>query len=44
MLPPASGITEDVEEWRTDVVARFMDALGPERCMFEAADPKVFTW
>lgn len=38
-----AGITEDVEEWRTDVAARFLDALGEERVMFEAADPKVFS-
>jgi len=25
-------------------VARFADALGLEKLMFEAADPAVFTW
>ena len=40
----SEGITENVETWRTDVVASIMDALGPERTMFEAADPEVFEW
>src|SRR5437588_7382 len=37
-------ITENVQHWRTDVVARFINALGLERLMFEAADPEVFAW
>jgi phosphosulfolactate synthase (CoM biosynthesis protein A) len=40
----SEGITENVKHWRTDAVARFADALGLERLMFEAADPEVFTW
>ncbi|KAL4458342.1 hypothetical protein ABPG75_013207 [Micractinium tetrahymenae] len=40
----SEGITEDVDSWRTDVVSRLVDALGAERLMFEAADPKVFSW
>ncbi|HZT81244.1 MAG TPA: phosphosulfolactate synthase [Gemmataceae bacterium] len=40
----SEGITENVRRWRTDAVARLVDALGPERLMFEAADPAVFTW
>jgi phosphosulfolactate synthase (CoM biosynthesis protein A) len=40
----SEGITENVEKWRTDVVARFANALGLERVMFEAADPAVFGW
>jgi len=40
----SEGITENVRAWRTDVPARFADALGLERLMFEAADPEVFTW
>jgi phosphosulfolactate synthase (CoM biosynthesis protein A) len=40
----SEGITENVSTWRTDVVARIVDALGLERVMFEAADPEVFTW
>jgi phosphosulfolactate synthase (CoM biosynthesis protein A) len=40
----SEGITENVRTWRTDVPARFIEALGPERLMFEAADPEVFAW
>lgn len=40
----SEGITENVEHWRTDAVARIVDALGLERIMFEAADPEVFAW
>ena len=40
----SEGITENVRAWRTDVVARIVNALGPEKVMFEAADPEVFAW
>jgi len=40
----SEGITEEVRQWRTDVPAQIIDALGLERCMFEAADPDVFQW
>jgi phosphosulfolactate synthase (CoM biosynthesis protein A) len=40
----SEGITENVREWRTDIVAKIGDALGLERVMFEAADPEVFGW
>ncbi|HYZ43166.1 MAG TPA: phosphosulfolactate synthase [Stellaceae bacterium] len=40
----SEGITENVESWRTDVVAEIIDALGIEKTMFEAADPPVFEW
>ena len=40
----SEGITENVRAWRTDVVARIANILGPERVMFEAADPEVFAW
>jgi phosphosulfolactate synthase (CoM biosynthesis protein A) len=40
----SEGITENVKEWRTDVVDEIIDALGPDRTMFEAADPEVFGW
>ena len=40
----SEGITENVRTWRTDAVAAFVDAIGIERLMFEAADPDVFTW
>jgi phosphosulfolactate synthase (CoM biosynthesis protein A) len=40
----SEGITEQVREWRTDVVARIVSELGLDHVMFEAADPDVFTW
>jgi phosphosulfolactate synthase (CoM biosynthesis protein A) len=40
----SEGITEQVREWRTDVVARIVSELGLEHVMFEAADPAVFAW
>jgi phosphosulfolactate synthase (CoM biosynthesis protein A) len=40
----SEGITESVDAWRTDVPAKFVDELGLERVMFEAADPAVFAW
>ena len=40
----SEGITENVKVWRTDVVARIINALGLEKVMFEAADPEVFAW
>jgi len=38
----SEGITENVKAWRTDVVARIINALGLETVMFEGADPAVF--
>lgn len=40
----SEGITEQVREWRTDVVARIVAELGLETVMFEAAEPDVFSW
>jgi phosphosulfolactate synthase (CoM biosynthesis protein A) len=40
----SEGITEQVREWRTDVVARIVAELGLEHVMFEAAEPDVFSW
>jgi phosphosulfolactate synthase (CoM biosynthesis protein A) len=40
----SEGITEQVREWRTDVVARVVSELGVEQVMFEAAEPDVFSW
>lgn len=40
----SEGITENVDPWRTDVPAQFIDELGMEKLMFEAADPDVFAW
>jgi phosphosulfolactate synthase (CoM biosynthesis protein A) len=40
----SEGITENVEEWRTDVITSIVGELGLEKVMFEAADPEVFAW
>src|SRR5207248_704124 len=40
----SEGITENVREWRTDEVARIINALGLDKVMFEAAEPEVFAW
>lgn len=40
----SEGITENIEPWRTEIPARFINELGMERLMFEASDPEVFAW
>jgi phosphosulfolactate synthase (CoM biosynthesis protein A) len=40
----SEGITENVNAWRTDAVAKIIEELGIEKVMFEAADPPVFEW
>ncbi len=40
----SEGITENVDPWRTDVPARFINEIGMEKLMFEAADSDVFAW
>ena len=44
LMIESEGITESVASWRTDIPARFVDALGLDRVMFEASDPDVFAW
>lgn len=44
IMVESEGITENVASWRTDVPAKFINALGMEPVMFEAADPEVFAW
>ena len=44
LMIESEGITENADPWRTDVPARFIDELGMEKLMFEAADPDVFAW
>ncbi len=44
IMVESEGITESVGAWRSDVPGRFVNALGLERVMFEAADPEVFAW
>jgi phosphosulfolactate synthase (CoM biosynthesis protein A) len=40
----SEGITENADPWRTDVPAQFINEIGLEKLMFEAADPDVFAW
>jgi phosphosulfolactate synthase (CoM biosynthesis protein A) len=40
----SEGITENVRTWRTDVINSIMNNLNPDKLMFEAADPQVFSW
>lgn len=40
----SEGITENANPWRTDVPAEFINEIGLEKLMFEAADPEVFAW
>ena len=40
IMVESEGITESVKSWRTDVPARFVNSLGPEKVMFEAAEPR----
>ncbi len=44
IMVESEGITESVKSWRTDVPARFVNELGLEKVMFEAADPLVYEW
>lgn len=44
IMVESEGITESVQTWRTDVVAKFVRSLGLEHLMFEAAEPEVFSW
>jgi phosphosulfolactate synthase (CoM biosynthesis protein A) len=44
VMVESEGLTESIRTPRADIIGRFVDALGMERLMFEAADPKVFTW
>ena len=44
VMMESEGITENVPRMRTEVPAQFIDELGLEKLMFEAADPEVFAW
>lgn len=44
IMVESEGITESVETWRSDIPPKFVEALGLEKVMFEAADPAVFSW
>ncbi len=40
----SEGITENADPWRVEIPARFINEVGLEMLMFEAADPPVFEW
>ncbi len=40
----SEGITENVKEWKTDVIHKMASALDIQKLVFEAADPEVFDW
>jgi phosphosulfolactate synthase (CoM biosynthesis protein A) len=44
IMMESEGVTENASPWRVDVPSRFINALGLEHVMFEAADPQVFKW
>lgn len=44
LMVEAEGITEEVEEWRTDVAYRIANELGTENLVFEAPGPEMFEW
>lgn len=44
IMVESEGITEQVREWRTDVIARIAEELELQNVMFEAADPEVYEW
>ena len=40
----SEGVAENVDTWRTDAPAKFINEIGMDKLMFEAADPDVFAW
>ncbi|WP_049991669.1 phosphosulfolactate synthase [Natrinema salifodinae] len=44
LMVEAEGITENVTDWRTDVVYEIASELGIENCVFEAPGPEMFEW
>lgn len=44
IMMESEGVTENATPWRVDVPARFINELGLENVMFEAADSQVFKW
>jgi phosphosulfolactate synthase (CoM biosynthesis protein A) len=44
LMVEAEGITENVSDWRTDVVYEIATGLGIENCVFEAPSPEEFEW
>lgn len=44
IMMESEGVTENASPWRVEVPAKFINELGLENVMFEAADPQVFKW
>lgn len=44
LMIESEGITENVKEWRTDIISKISDGLPQEKVMYEAADPAVFSY
>ncbi|MCO5236882.1 MAG: phosphosulfolactate synthase [Chitinophagaceae bacterium] len=44
IMMESEGVTENANPWRVDVPAKFINGLGLDKVMFEAADPQVFKW
>jgi len=44
IMMESEGVTENANPWRVDIPAKFINELGLENVMFEAADPQVFKW
>lgn len=44
IMVESEGITEQVREWRTDIISEIAAGIGLDKAVFEAADPEVFAW
>jgi phosphosulfolactate synthase (CoM biosynthesis protein A) len=44
LMIQSEGLTENVPQWRTGVIAQIATGLGTERVMFQAADSRVLRW
>lgn len=44
LMIQSEGLTENVPQWRTDLIAQLATGLGTERVMFQAADSRVLRW
>lgn len=44
IMVESEGITEQVREWRTDIISEIAAGVGLDKAVFEAADPEVFAW
>lgn len=44
IMMESEGVTENAHPWRVDIPAKFINGVGLEKMMFEAADPQVFKW